>query len=165
MTWNLKKPWTLWGDHRRGVKEEEAASDRVSSRAQKYLCSGSHSDKGARSSSLCRRGFPRLLKQQLLFTFPSNVNHRRRHIPSPHPPTTTLLLPGPAAPRQSGGQTSNHHTHKTFWHVLHIHNTERWLNAKMCTTKLTTTMVNSMELECTHFISFPPPREGLMNIE
>ncbi|CAB1446234.1 unnamed protein product [Pleuronectes platessa] len=80
---------------------------------------------------LCGRGFPRLLKQQLLFTFPSNVNHRRRHIPplalppllSPAclPPSPS---PGPAAPRQPDSQTSNHRAHKTSWHVLYIHNTD-----------------------------------------
>lgn len=150
MTWNLKKKkktWTRWGDHKRGGWGERGGGIGLivwALRAQKYLCSGSHSDKGARSSSLCRRGFPRLLKQQLLFTFPSNVNHhRRRHIPSPHPST---LLPGPAAPRQPGGQTSNHRAHKTSWHVLHIHNTDRWLNANICTTKLGTTVVNNMEM-------------------
>lgn len=130
MTWNLKKKKKNL--ERCGVdgEEEEVWSCQLSF-AQKYLCSGSHSDKGARSSSLCGRGFPRLLKQQLLFTFPSNVNHRRHHrIPNP-PLAPPNLLPGPTAPRQPGGQTSNHHAHKTSWHVLHIHNTGAWLNANM----------------------------------
>lgn len=152
MTWNLKKPWTLCGDYRRGGGGREGGGGVGlivwALRAQKYLCSGSHSDKGARSSSLCRRGFPRLLKQQLLFTFPSNVNHHHcRHIPSPHPSTL-----GPAGPRQLGGQTSNHRAHKTSWHVLHIHNTDRRLNAKSCTTELGT-VVNNTEKECFAFMS------------
>lgn len=89
-------------------------------RAQKYLCSGSHSDKGARSSSsLRRRGFPRLLKQQLLFTFPSNVNHRRRcrcHRRLPSPPPRSWSCSSPAARRTNLPTTAR--AHKTSWHVL-----------------------------------------------
>ena len=75
-----KKKRRLHGpsDHRRGI-----------ALAPKYLCSGSHSDKPDRA--LSGRGFPRLLKQQLLFTFPSNVNHHRHPKPGSQTSTTALI--------------------------------------------------------------------------
>lgn len=74
---------------------------------QKYLRTGSHSDK-ARALSW-RRGFPRLLKPAAAIYLPSNVNHHR------HP------QPNPAA-RQPN---LNHRGNKTSWHVLRVHNSAR----------------------------------------
>lgn len=156
MTWNLKKkkkkkPLKQWtDDSRQGgggegggeggwgeeEEEEEASVRSCELSALRNISALAHIPirEPDPALSLCRRGFPRLLKQQLLFTFPSNVNHRRRrHMPSllllcspplsslsPLPPSRARRPPGsPAAKPPTTALIKHPGTCSTFTTATH----------------------------------------------